>query len=744
MEQNSQPTSESTLPFWRQLRWSLVVIFVILAVAPVATVTLVTLVQTREQSKKQVILQLESITELKRDQITRWLENGRLTLEMFLSEPARADRFKIFASTSLELDQGSTSYATERNALNRLLRETVRSQTFFEEIFFYNTDGDIIAGSDSIQVGKIVAGRPYFETSLKESFVQPPYYAVGTNELTMVITRRLADDPGDQTVAVLVGRLNMETLGQIMTENPGLEDGETYLVSLENNYLVTPSRYQAEGYVLTRAYNSEGIERALVEKGQGDGTYLDYRDPPQPVIGFYRWLPELQVAMLAEVDEAAALKPSETARNFNLVLAAVAALVAIVVGVGSAARISRPIVALARIATQIAGGDLERQAQVIQQNEIGQLAAAFNSMTAQLREFIGSLEQRVAERTRNLQTAADVSSATTSVLDPDELLYQVVNLVRERFSLYYVGLFLLDEEKKFAVLRAGTGRAGRQMLDRGHRLEVGGSSMIGRCIAREQARIALHIGAEAVRRYANPVLPDTRSELAMPLRSRGQVIGAMTVQSDQESAFDETDIAVMQTMADQVGVAIDNARLFTETQAALDAAAATHRRYLRRAWTEYTSSRDVSGYQQTDVGLMTPLGEDVLPPVRQVMTGQSDGDDAEPSALVEPIILRGQPIGALGFRQKAGARQWSEDDVALAQTVASQLAQAIENLRLSEETERRAAREQLVGAVTSRMRESLEMDAVLRTAVREIRESLGLHSVMIQLEMADEPGLTQE
>jgi GAF domain-containing protein/HAMP domain-containing protein len=411
-----------------------------------------------------------------------------------------------------------------------------------------------------------------------------------------------------------------------------------------------------------------------------------------------------------------------------------------------AGRISKPLVTLTEVSTQISMGALDQRAQVTQRNEIGLLAEAFNSMATQLQEFINSLEQRVAERTRNLRTASEVSRATTSLLDPDELLRQVVNLVRERFNLYYVGLFLLDPSKQFAVLRAGTGKAGRQMLARGHRLEVGGSSMIGRSIAREEANIALHVGTQAVRRYANPLLPNTRSEMAIPLRSRGQVIGAMTIQSAREAAFDETDIAVMQTMADQVAVTIDNAQLFAETQAALEEAAATHRRYLRRAWTEYTLSRDVSGYQQTPVSLI-PLDRQILPEVRQatkegrLLTRSGDGGtdpSAGPATLVEPIVLRGQTIGALGFKQKPGAPPWSDDDVALIQTVASQLAQAVENLRLSRETERRAAREQLIGVVTARMRESLDLDTVLQTTTREMREALGLHSVMIELEMADE------
>jgi GAF domain-containing protein len=168
-------------------------------------------------------------------------------------------------------------------------------------------------------------------------------------------------------------------------------------------------------------------------------------------------------------------------------------------------------------------------------------------------------------RTVQLHTAAEVSRAAASILNVDELLSATVHLIRDGFNLYYVGLFLVDESRQNAVLRAGTGEAGRLMLARGHHLAIGGASMIGWCVANQKARIALDVGDEAVR-FENPVLPETRSELALPLVSRGQTLGAMTVQSAQASAFSQADIAVLQTMADQIAITISNAQLFEQTQ----------------------------------------------------------------------------------------------------------------------------------------------------------------------------------
>jgi len=192
-----------------------------------------------------------------------------------------------------------------------------------------------------------------------------------------------------------------------------------------------------------------------------------------------------------------------------------------------------------------------------------------------LREQISSalhgalLVQQVESRSLQFQTAAEVSRAASSILDPDVLILQVVDLARERFDLYYAGLFLVDESGTWAVLQAGTGEAGRQMVEQGHRLKVGGDSMIGQCVATGEARIALDVGEEAVR-FENPLLPRTRTELALPLVSRGKTIGALTIQSVHEAAFDEENIAVFQSMANQLANAVENARLFERTQAVLN------------------------------------------------------------------------------------------------------------------------------------------------------------------------------
>ncbi|MEJ5310294.1 MAG: GAF domain-containing protein [Anaerolineae bacterium] len=187
-----------------------------------------------------------------------------------------------------------------------------------------------------------------------------------------------------------------------------------------------------------------------------------------------------------------------------------------------------------------------------------QLAVAIQN--ARLYSENARLLAQATRRARLLMAAADVGKGVTSILDLDELLHKMVDIICDAYGFYYAGVFLLDETGEWAVLRAGRGEAGAAMVAEGHKLQVGGQSMIGAAIAQRHARIALDVGAEAVF-FKNPHLPMTRSEMALPLVVGDEVIGAVTVQSEQEAAFTDEDISSLQAMADQLAVALHNAHL---------------------------------------------------------------------------------------------------------------------------------------------------------------------------------------
>jgi len=308
---------------------------------------------------------------------------------------------------------------------------------------------------------------------------------------------------------------------------------------------------------------------------EADGSWRDKYMSCMPVgntqlrIAATTYLDEFYQPILDTGAKISDLSRSTEQRLFGIV--AFVGVAVLLVAIGTAAMFVRPINRVMEGARQLSQGKLDYEIPRVGGDEMGQLAKTFNQMARQLQQLVNqttSHATRLERQATQLAAGVAVARAASSILDPQELLKQAVNLICDQFGLYYAGIFLLDKENRFAVLRAGRGEAGRAMLESGHRLEVGGQSMVGWVCANRQARIALDVGQDAVR-LVNPLLPDTRSEIALPLQIGERVLGALDVQSKQEAAFDESSIAVLQGMADQIAIALENARLFAETQTAL-------------------------------------------------------------------------------------------------------------------------------------------------------------------------------
>ncbi len=330
------------------------------------------------------------------------------------------------------------------------------------------------------------------------------------------------------------------------------------------------------------------------------------------------------------------------------------------------------------------------------------------------------LEERAGRYAGRLRVAADVSRATTSILDLKELLDTSVELIRSGFDYYYVGLFLLDDAGRYAVLRAGTGEAGRKMLEAGHKLPVGETSMIGWSILHGEPRISFDVGDEAVR-FDNPYLPLTRSEIAMPLIARGKVIGALTIQSSAPQAFSQEDITVLQTVADQLANAINNAQLYAEAQANLQQLQDIQRRTVGDAWAAFEMRSALLGYRY-DLTELAPLEQPVLQDVPEpVLQGQPAVlPHAEGSALVAPVRMREQLMGLFSFADPEQAREWSEEDLALVGAVSEQMALALENRLFFEQSQQSLAQTRLLYDLGQRMAQARTVQELLQVAVEGV------------------------
>ncbi|HFD39824.1 MAG TPA: GAF domain-containing protein [Anaerolineae bacterium] len=704
------------------IRSRLLVAFVVMTLLSVVAVTLGAVVLARQSAQQRVLSQLESVATLKEAEINAWVAYLQDGLKVMLIGE------QVVQPARLLVQESPDSAATQeaRDQLRGYFQRWIAETQQFDELFLLDSEGRVVLSTDPVAESKIYSNRTFFQQGLKGAYVQPPLYSASLDKVSVIVAQPVVDFQGEP-LGVLAGRASMAPLHNIMQERAGLgETGETYLVGL-NHALLTPLRSgEQDIYVRT-----EGANVALEEQTNGSGVYANPNG--DPVLGVYRWLPELQVALLAEQERSEALLPLRQILLVNMGMAAAVLFLAVIAALFITRGIADPVAELAETAERIAAGDLGLVVRAERRDEIGVLARAFNSMTARLRGLIDTLEQRVADRTRDLaqrsaylEASAEVARAASSILEVDELIRQTVELIRERFGLYYVGLFEIDAQGEWAVLRAGTGEAGRTMLARGHRLKIGEHSMIGWSIAHAQARVAQVTEEDAVH-LATPELPDTRSEAALPLRARGQVIGALTVQSDKSDAFDEATITVLQTMADQVALAISNARLFEQAQASIEAERRAYGELSRQAWVQIIQRSDKTVYHSRN-GVVSALKPQEVPDADNLPT------------LNVPVRVHGQTVAVIQARKPDVAGEWRSDEAVLVETLAGQLGVALESARLYQETQRRAAREQLIGEITTRVRESLEIETVLRTAAEEIRRALGLERAVVRLVAANDGG----
>jgi GAF domain-containing protein len=354
-----------------------------------------------------------------------------------------------------------------------------------------------------------------------------------------------------------------------------------------------------------------------------------------------------------------------------------------------------------------------------------------------------SLEERVQERTRELarragylEATATVAHDAASVLNLQEMFDRVAALISERFGFYHTAIFLTDATGEWAELQAASSAGGKRMLARRHHLQMSGRGIVPYAISRGEPRIALGVGEDAVF-FNNPDLPDTRSEAALPLRARGQIIGALDVQSDQPQAFEQEDIVALQTLADQVALAISNAQLFQQAQASLEAERRAYGQLSGEAWKEMLRVNPNVGYLYNQGALARlenrPAGPHGAP--GQVKNGNGDAPPQmqELPELKLQVQARGNVIGTISAHKPGQAGTWTPEEIALLETLTEQLGSALESARLYQDTQRRATREKLIGEITARMRETLDVEAVLKTAVGEMRQALGLEKVLVRL-----------
>lgn len=534
-------------------------------------------------------------------------------------------------------------------------------------------------------------------------------------------------------------------------------NGEIYFVvdavNAELSTLRPPARlneiYSEPGDALARNFSSMVEPVAEVDTYTDSwGTWLSAYAP------FYRSDGRLEGIIGLDIDAKAVVSAQQSALNTSIIIFIALTFILAPLGWFIGSRIAEPFTTLTQAARKMATGQLGEITLAKSDDEIGQLGEAFEKMSRQLYETITGLEQRVAERTETLQrqaaelervfreqqrratelqTIAQVSRAISTVQNLEDLLPRITQVVATQFHFYHVGIFMVSSDKQYAVLRAANSEGGQRLLSRGHQLKVGETGIVGYVADTGNPRIALDTGEDAIF-FNNPDLPNTHSEVALPLKSGNQIIGVLDVQSDEQGAFTQQDIELLGVLADQISVAIENARLYERTQNALAEAESIYMQYVRGEWKKIAKGIQKIGYRSSGSGtkaIEKPIH--AIEVTEAFQTGEIQfGKDSKQSEIAIPIKIREEVIGVLSIQSTARG-SWSLDEIDVATAVANRVAIALENARLLSESQKRAAKEKAISEITSKISSTANMEDILQTAAEELGKTLPISELVIHL-----------
>jgi len=604
----------------------------------------------------------------------------------------------------------------------------------YEEVLVLDTRGNAILSTDLLNQGFNFGDQEFFRQALTAPtarFIRYPGKQNAAGEYKLVGAVPFFGETPDQLLGVVVAVASPEAFLNVLQPTMGLEDVSTYLVDAEMN-AVAPSALPA-GVVQADAIESMVARRS----GGGSSSYRNYAGVS--MLGYYDWDPALQAAIVSEVPQNVVFGRSLAAVLTSGLVGLLTIIIAIIAMLSTSRTIIEPVTELAQAAELLAAGQLGTRASTDREDEFGRLAASFNSMADQLQAIIGNLERRVADRTRELEsqtlrlrTAAEIARDASLAPTLEELLERAARLVLDRFGVDHVGIYLMDEKRQYAVLQAAPSGAGQRMLAANFRVPVGDRGSVGQAATTGEAQLVLKGSSEVD--IGDEYHTVTQSQLSLPLRTTEGTIGLLDLQTDKPQAFTPADVAIIQVLADQLAAAIERVRLLLQVQERLGQLEQSNRRFTQESWGAYgqTGPRPL-GYRYNNVRLdpVRSIPEGAQPALEsgtKSISGDKAADGSQTTFI--PIRLRDQTLGVItaNFREgRAPART-----LAMLEQAADRLGTALENVRLLEESMRRAAKERLIGEITAKISSSISVRNVLQTAVEELGRALPGSDVSIK------------
>jgi GAF domain-containing protein/HAMP domain-containing protein len=592
--------------------------------------------------------------------------------------------------------------------------------------------------------------------------LSPPYYDLGGGNIWMVTWSAPFFDKAGNVKGVATADIAFTQIQELINKIPVGQKGYAFL--LDSKGVILGIGENAGGYyeimsdsMITATYSVKakgwtGLIDAMLAGKTGFAEVVD----PQGKPVFVSYIPVgldtgWSLALAFPQDE---LFQKASAPQNALIL--YASLIVVVFGALLyllTRTITQPLRRLTQHASHLSaeklhlvGGKLSESIQINTRDELEDLAEAFNQMSSDLAQTFESLEEKVADRSRHLErrsleleAIAEVAREITIIHDLNTLLNVSANLIRERFKYYHVGIFLVDERGEFAILRAASSIAAHQMLEQNYKLKVGQEGLVGNVTRTGQAHIALDVGTDAIH-FQNPFLPETHSEIALPLRSRSMTIGALDIQTDIPSAFSEQDVKVLQLLADQLSAAIENAQLVQKVEGTFAELNNAYRLQTQSIWKSTINQYERPSYEYDGIQVRAVprhLASDLL---KQLENGEpiiiKEKDDGKESyaktTLMVPLMVLNQVIGVIGLEREDPDYRWTNEEISIVQAAANRAGITLENARLLEESQRRAIKERTIFDATARIGSALNIGNILYATAEEIERVLGNSEVVLQ------------
>ncbi len=501
----------------------------------------------------------------------------------------------------LELEpQNRAGSNAEVNVFSTLSTLARRSPVFLNSYGLLDRNGLVVADTDPGEMNKDMSSRSYFIEAVNSGlpYVSDIDYSELSQTPSMYFSAPVRNNLGD-IIGVLRARYNAGAIQQLLTQQSNFKYGDFFgLVVTQNNLMVANNDYPEEIYKsivpLTKAQLQElQANRQMPDIMTVEQSYIDIPDlaaglrniaaAPNFSGEFHAPSGEeahevgasLERAGIAQMknlpwyvvvgeSEDKLLAPVQVQTRGTLVIGVLAAVAAVLFALLIALFLTAPITRLAEVANRLASGDLSARSTSLTKDEVGSLAATFNTMAEQLSSMVSSLEQRVADRTRALSTSAEVSRRLSTILNLNQLVEEVVEQIQLSFNYYHVHIYLFDESKQNLVMVGGSGEAGQVMLARGHSIPRG-KGLVGRA-AETLSPVLVTDVTQAPGWLPNPLLPDTKSELAVPIAVSDNVMGVLDVQQNRVGGLQPEDADLLQSIANQIAVALQNSRSYADAQ----------------------------------------------------------------------------------------------------------------------------------------------------------------------------------